>query len=234
MKQKICIIEDDPVIRTELKTLLTGNGYEVFSITDFDRTEETTTDIRLWQPHLILLDIRLPETDGFTLCSQIRSFSDAPIIFVTACDTDMDELHSIMLGGDAFIRKPYNTAILLAKIASLLKKSYPTPSQELLTCQGCILHLDSSRLEYNGKQTDLTKNELKILFYLFRHAGSICARADIIEYLWDNQLYVDDNTLSVNIGRIREKLSLIGLHDFIKTRHRQGYVIENISHGDQS
>ena len=230
MKQKICIIEDDSVIRTELQILLTGNGYQVSCITDFARAAE---EVKARQPHLILLDIRLPETDGFTLCSQIRSFSEAPIIFVTGCNTDMDELRSIMLGGDAFITKPCNTAILLARTASLLKRAYPESSRELLACQGVILHLGSSRLEYEGREAELTKNELKILFYLFKHAGNICPRADIIEYLWDNQLYVDDNTLSVNIGRIREKLSLIGLHDFIKTRHRQGYVIENTSQKDQ-
>ena len=130
-----------------------------------------------------------------------------------------------MLGGDAFITKPYNTAILLAKIASLLKKSCPKTEQEILVYQGATLHLGSSQIEYDGHTVELTKNECKILFYLFKHAGSICTRADLIEYLWDHQLYVDDNALSVNVNRIREKLSSIGLTDFIKTRHRQGYTL---------
>ena len=147
------------------------------------------------------------------------------LIFVTSCNTDMDELNSIMLGGDAFVIKPYNTAILLAKIASLLKRAYPVTEQEVLSCHGVTLHLESGKIEYAGRQTDLTKNELKILYYLFKHAGTICARTDIVEYLWDNRLYVDDNALSVNIGRIRDKLSAIGVTDFIKTRHRQGYTI---------
>ena len=137
----------------------------------------------------------------------------------------MDELKSIMLGGDAFITKPYNTAILLAKIASLLKRAYPAATQSDLSCQGAVLHLDSGKLEYAGRQVDLTKNELKILCYLFKHAGRICPRADIVEYLWDNQVYVDDNALSVNINRIREKLASIGLTDFIRTKHRQGYTL---------
>ena len=222
MKQKIFIIEDDPVIRAELITLLEGNGYEALGVTDFTAVIQT---VKAFQPHLILLDIKLPQANGFTLCSQIRSFSNVPIIFVTSCTTDMDELNSIMLGGDAFITKPYNTAILLAKIASLLKRAYPTEAQTGLTYQGAILHLDSSKIEFAGQRADLTKNELKILCYLFKHAGAICARADIVEYLWDNQVYIDDNALSVNINRIREKLVSIGLTDFIKTKHRQGYTL---------
>ncbi len=130
-----------------------------------------------------------------------------------------------MVPGDAFITKPYNTAILLAKIASLLKRAYPTSEREMLNYHEVVLHLDSSKIEYAGRQADLTKNEVKILYYLFKHAGAICSRADIVEYLWDNQLYVDDNALSVNINRIRDKLSSIGLNDFIKTKHRQGYML---------
>lgn len=222
MKAKILIIEDDSVIQTELITLLDGNGYRASAVTDFSAAIQTVKSV---QPHLILLDIKLPQTNGFTLCSQIRSFSNVPIIFVTSCTTDMDELNSIMLGGDAFITKPYNTAILLAKIASLLKRAYPTEAQTDLTYQGAILHLDSSKIEFAGQRADLTKNELKILCYLFKHAGAICARADLVEYLWDNQVYIDDNALSVNINRIREKLVSIGLTDFIKTKHRQGYTL---------
>lgn len=222
MIPKIFIVEDDCTIRTELETLLTGNGYHVFSVTDFSKTIQ---QVKTENPQLILLDIKLPQESGFSLCSGIRSFSDVPIIFVTSCSTDMDELSSIMLGGDAFITKPYNTAILLAKIASLLKKSCPKTEQEILVYQGATLHLGSSQIEYDGHTVELTKNECKILFYLFKHAGSICARADLIEYLWDHQLYVDDNALSVNVNRIREKLSSIGLTDFIKTRHRQGYTL---------
>lgn len=222
MKHRILIIEDDSVIQTQLRNLLAGNGYEVETVNDFPVAME---QVESFGPHLILLDIKLPGNDGFTVCSQIRAFSNVPIIFVTSCNTDMDELNSIMLGGDAFVTKPYNTAILLAKIASLLKRAYPVAGQEALSCNGITLHLESGKIEYAGRQTDLTKNELKILYYLFKHAGTICMRADIVEYLWDNQLYVDDNALSVNINRIRDKLSAIGVTGFIKTKHRQGYII---------
>lgn len=137
LRFKIMIIEDDPVIQSELRILLAGNGYEVSVVTDFSNA---VCQVKEQAPHLILLDIKLPREDGFSLCSQIRSFSDAPVIFVTSCSTDMDELKSIMLGGDAFITKPYNTAILLAKTESLLKRAYPAAGQEQLSYQGVTLH----------------------------------------------------------------------------------------------
>ncbi|HJB15546.1 MAG TPA: response regulator transcription factor [Candidatus Blautia excrementipullorum] len=219
---KILIIEDDPVIQGELETLLRGNGYSAVSVKDFSKVHDI---FRAEEPHLVLLDIKLPNESGFSICSQIRSNSNVPIIFVTSCNTDMDELNSIMLGGDAFITKPYHTAILLAKIASLLKRAYPVQQSEQMAYRGAVLHLESSSLDYDGQSVELTKNELKILYYLFKNAGKICSRGDMVEFLWDNQLYVDDNALSVNINRIREKLAGIGLKDFIKTKHRQGYTI---------
>ncbi|WP_027624593.1 response regulator transcription factor [Clostridium lundense] len=221
MKQ-IMIIEDDPVIQEELKNLLNINEYAVSIVMDFSDIVE---EIKNCCPHLILLDINLPIGDGFKVCSKVRTFSNAPIIFVTSRNTDMDELNSIMLGGDAFITKPYNVSILLAKISSLLKRAYPLEHTEILSYHNTILHLDNATIEYKGQSVELTKNELKILYFLFKNAGKIAPRADIIEYLWDNQLYVDDNTLSVNITRIREKLAQIGLSNFIKTKHRQGYMI---------
>ena len=222
MNRKILIVEDEPLIRNELTILLQSNGYETAAPDEFS---DVTGQIKAEQPHLILLDIKLPGTSGFSLCTQIRTFSEVPIIFVTSCNTDMDELNSIMLGGDAFITKPYNTAILLAKIASLLRRAYPVKQSEQMVCGGAVLRLESSSLDYHGQSVELTKNELKILYYLFKNAGKICARGNLVEFLWDNQLYVDDNALSVNINRIREKLAGIGLTDFIKTKHRQGYTI---------
>lgn len=222
MKKKILIIEDDSRIQTQLNILLSANGYEVFAITDF---AQPIQQIKSFAPHLVVLDIKLPVNNGFEICSEIRTFSDMPIVFVTSSNTDMDELNSIMLGGDAFITKPYNTAILLAKIAALLKKAYPSAQTEIFTWNEAALHLESSFIEYKGQKAELTKNELKILYYLFKNAGKICSRNDIIDFLWDNQLYVDDNALSVNITRIRDKLKTIGLTDFIKTKHRQGYTL---------
>ena len=223
MPYKILIIEDDPTIRAQLQILLSGAGYEAEAVTDFERAAE---QFRAYGPHLVLLDIKLPGAGGFALCSQIRAVSEVPIVFVTSSNSDMDELNSIMLGGDAFITKPYNPAILLAKIAALLRRAYPTADGgEVLRWKGAALHLGSSQIEYQGHRADLTKNELKILYYLFKHAGTICPRADIVDFLWDNQLYIDDNALSVHISRIREKLASIGLTGFIQTKHRQGYLI---------
>lgn len=222
MKEKILLIEDDFTIQTQLKTLLAGNGYTVLAVTDFSKT---IGQIKDFLPHLVILDIKLPGNNGFEICSQIRTFSDIPIVFVTSSNTDMDELNSIMLGGDAFITKPYNTAILLAKIAALLKRAYPSSQTEIFTWNEAALHLESGMIEYKGQKAELTKNELKILYYLFRNAGKICSRNDIVDFLWDNQLYIDDNALSVNMTRIRAKLEAIGLTDFIKTKHRQGYTL---------
>ncbi len=137
----------------------------------------------------------------------------------------MDELSSILSGGDAFITKPYNTAILLARINALLRRSRTQRQPEMLSWSGAVLHPECSQLTYDGKTADLTKNELKILYYLFTHAGKICSRSDIVDFLWDQQIYVDDNALSVNITRIRSKLKMLGLTDFILTKHRQGYLI---------
>lgn len=219
---RILIIEDNFTIRTQLKNLLSGNGYEAAAVTDFSNVMER---VKSFAPHLVLLDIKLPGDSGFEICSQIRGFSDIPIVFVTSCNTEMDELNSIMLGGDAFITKPYNTAILLAKIASLLRRAYDSGQTEILTWNGAALHLESGFVEYNGQKAELTKNELKILYYLFKSGGKICPRGDIVDFLWDNQLYVDDNALSVHMTRIREKLASIGLTGFIKTKHRQGYTL---------
>ena len=221
-RYKIMVIEDDPVIQGELRALLEGNGYVTAGAEDFSSVIET---VKKEKPHLILLDIKLPGESGFTLCSKIRIFSNAPIIFVTGCSTDMDELNSIMLGGDAFITKPYNSAILLAKTASLLRRAYPSQQAGQMAYGGAVLHLEASVLEYEGRRADLTRNEQKILYFLFKNAGNICSRPDITEFLWDNQLYVDDNALSVNINRIREKLAAIGLKNFIRTKHRQGYTL---------
>ncbi|MFT3985922.1 MAG: response regulator transcription factor [Lachnospiraceae bacterium] len=204
---RITIVKDDPVIQEELSTLLQSSGYEVIVVTDFSNIAEVVkNDI----PHLILLDINLPVQDGFKVCSKIRTFSNVPVIFVTSRNTDMDELNSIMLGGDDYISKPYNTSILLAWITSLLKRSYPCGQSETMTHKDVTLSLESSRAEFQRQSVELIKNELKIMAFLFRNAGKIVLRADLVEYLWDNQLYVDDNTLSVNIYTMLPPLSQSG------------------------
>lgn len=219
---EIMIIEDDPVIQEELSALLKSNGYGTIVLKDF---LNIVNEVKKYSTHLLLLDINLPVQDGFKICSQIRTFSNIPIIFVTSRNTDMDELNSIMLGGDDFITKPYNTSILLARISSLLKRTYASEHTETMTYQEVTLHMENSTIEHQDKAVELTKTELKMMLFLFRNAGKIVSRADLVEYLWDSQLYVDDNVLSVNMTRIREKLKQIGVTDFIQTKHRQGYMI---------
>ncbi len=157
---------------------------------------------------------------------KIRAFSTVPIIFVTSRDTDIDELQSLMMGGDDFITKPYNISILLTRIAVLLKRVYKDDNQFILSHRGVVLNLEVGKIEKDGMEAELTKSEMRILFYLFRNTGKIVSRADLIDYLWDNELFIDDNTLSVNINRIRHKLEALKVSDLIKTKHRLGYTIE--------
>lgn len=217
----ILIIEDDEAICRELQMLLQKQGYEAIC---WNMQEDIRELVKTHDPHIILLDINLPQMDGFTVCSQLRSFSKVPIIFVTSRNTDMDELCSMQMGGDDFITKPYNTSILLARIAALLKRSYEWKDQNL-THHGVLLDVAMSRVEYQNNTRELTKNEVKILHYMFQHKGEIIPREDLIDYLWDNKLFIDDNALSVNATRIRNKLRELGVEDFIVTRHRQGYQI---------
>ena len=222
MPYKILVVEDDPTIQRELVTLLQAEGYEAAAVVDFSTT---LSQVNTVQPHLILLDIKLPGQSGFSLCSQIRAFSTVPIIFVTSCNTDMDELSSILLGGDAFITKPYHTAILLAKIAALLRRAYPDQPGQVLTLWrgGTPLGTQPASLSGAGGGPDQKRAENPLLSVQTRRDH--LRPGDLVSYLWDNQLYVDDNALSVNIGRIREKLSTLGLENFIKTKHRQGYTL---------
>lgn len=217
----ILIIEDDEAICKELQMLLQKQGYEAVC---WDLQEDIRELVKTHNPHIILLDINLPQMDGFTICSQLRSFSKVPIIFVTSRNTDMDELCSMQMGGDDFITKPYNTSILLARIAALLKRSYEWKDQNL-SHNGVTLDIAMSRVSYQNEARELTKNEVKILHYMFQHQGEIIPREDLIDYLWDNKLFIDDNALSVNVTRIRNKLRELGVDDFIVTRHRQGYQI---------
>lgn len=220
--KRILIVEDDTVIRNEIATLLRNNGYEVFAVLDF---ANVTEEVKKQSPHLLLLDINLPLQDGYKICSNIRAFSNVPIMFVTSRNTDIDELNGIMSGADDFISKPYNVSILLARISALMKRAYAKDEQDYISYQDIKLFIEAGRVVYEGSSIELTKNETRILSYLFKHNGKIVPRADLIEYLWDNQMYVDDNALSVNITRLRAKLEQIGVSALIKTKHRQGYMI---------
>lgn len=219
----IMIIEDNEQHQNEIWNLLMINGYSVLKVKEFNNIPQIVKEKK---PELILLDINLSNDDGFKICTEIRSFSKVPIIFVTSRNTNIDELMAITLGGDDFITKPYNTQILLARINSLIKRAYPNDSNlDIIQYNGLKLNILTSTIEYNENSEELTKNELKILYYLLINKGKIISRVEIMEYLWDSSMFVNDNTLTVNITRIRNKIEEIGLKDFIKTKRGQGYII---------
>jgi len=220
--QKIMIIEDDPVIRDELALLLSNEGYRTAAVTKF---VDVATQVLEYEPNLILLDLNLPERDGLSLCADIRKVSPTPIIFVTSRDSATDELHALSLGGDDYITKPYNIPVLLARMKAVLRRSGKAATPDTLTVRGLTLHLTQGTVSAGAKSVELTRNELKILSYLMSHAGKIVSRADLIEVLWESQIYIDDNTLSVNVTRLRGKLAELGLPDLIKTRRGLGYQL---------
>lgn len=219
---KILIIEDEVLIREELRTLLMNAGFEVECTVDFAKVPE---QVRETAPDLILLDINLPGKDGYSLCTSIRSFSDTPVLFVTGRDTAMDELQALTIGGDDYITKPYNIPILLARINLLLKRSKASGETDVMEYKDIQLKLVSGTLTYQGQEMELTKTELKIMHCLFSHPDEIVPRMDLVEYLWDNEIHIDDNTLSVNVMRIREKLRTLGVGELIQTKRGMGYKI---------
>ncbi len=221
---KIIIIEDTEIIRQELATFLNRYGYEVIAPTNF---ENIISIIEKEEPNLILLDINLPVFDGFYICREVRKTSQVPIIVVTSRDSDMDELMSMNLGADDFITKPYNTQILLARINSVLKRVNQgnEGNQEILVYNDLKLNLSNGTINCGDNALEITKNELKVLYYLIKNKGNIVSREDLMDYLWKSNLFVDDNTLSVNVTRLRKKLEEIGIKDVIETRRGLGYIM---------
>lgn len=219
----IMIIDDNEQLQNEIGNIMIKNGYSIIKPNDFSNIPYLVKENK---PSLILLDINLPESDGFKICTEIRSFSNVPIIFITSRNTNIDELMGITLGGDDFITKPYNTQILLARVNALIKRAYLNEGiTDIIEHNGVKVNILASTIEYNGKFLELTKNELKILHYLLNNRGKIVSRVDIMEYLWDSSMFVNDNTLTVNIGRIRSKIEELGVKDYIKTKRGQGYLV---------
>ncbi len=220
---KIMIIEDDPAIREELTLLLKNEGYTPLAITEFTDIPGQAARER---PDLILLDIGLPGRDGFSLCAALRKAAPSPVIFVTSRDAGADEVRALSLGGDDYITKPYSVPVLLARIKAVLRRGGGGSEQtDLLEAGGLRLSLTKGVVSSGEKAVELSRNELQILACLMVHTGQIVSRADLIDALWDNQIYIDDNTLSVNMTRLRGKLAEIGLPDAIRTRRRMGYQL---------
>jgi len=221
--EKILIIEDNEKLRKELEIFLSNNGYEIMVLEDFNHIIQDIFDL---QCNLILLDIQLPNTDGQYLLREIRKTSEVPIIMVTSRNNEIDELLSMNYGADDYVTKPFNIQILLAKITAILRRANKVSmDQNRIDCNDFVLNISKSRIEKEETEIDLTKNELKILHYLVQKRGQIVARDEIIEYLWDSESFIDDNTLTVNITRLKNKLDEIHLRDIIETKRGQGYLL---------
>ena len=221
---KILIIEDDEKLRKELEIFLNKNGYEATSLENFENPVKDAIEIN---SDLILLDINLPNIDGEYILKEIRKVSNVPIIMITSKDNELDELISLNYGADQYVTKPFNLQILLAKIAGLLRRSKLTDTnQNKIDCQDFILNVSKSILEKGNTQIELTKNELKILYFLVSKRGQIVSREEIINYLWESESFIDDNTLTVNMKRLRTKLEEVKLQDLIETRRGQGYILK--------
>ena len=221
---KILIIEDDEKLRKELEIFLNKNGYEATSLENFENPVKDAIEIN---SDLILLDINLPNIDGEYILKEIRKVSNVPIIMITSKDNELYELISLNYGADQYVTKPFNLQILLAKIAGLLRRSKLTDTnQNKIDCQDFILNVSKSMLEKGNIQIELTKNELKILYFLVSKRGQIVSREEIINYLWESESFIDDNTLTVNMKRLRTKLEEVDLQDLIETRRGQGYLLK--------
>lgn len=222
--KKLMIIEDSQIIREELKSLLTRYGYEVITSENFENIIE---DIKSENPDLILLDINLPVYDGFYICREVRKNLNIPIIIVTSRDSEIDELMSMNLGADDFVTKPYNTQILLARISAVIKRTYNDSSNtDILTYKDLNLDLSKGIITAFDKSVELSKNEMKILAYLMKNKETIVSRDEFMNYMWNSDVYIDDNTLSVNMTRIRKKLEELNLKDYIETRRGLGYIMK--------
>ncbi|MDU3178893.1 response regulator transcription factor [Streptococcus vestibularis] len=222
---KILLVEDDEVIRQQVKKMLEQWGYEVVLVEDF--MEVLSIFVKV-EPHLVLMDIGLPLFNGYHWCQEIRKVSKVPIMFLSSRDQAMDIVMAINMGGDDFVTKPFDQNVLLAKIQGLLRRSYEFgKDQSLLEYMGVILNLKAMDLVYQGEVVSLTKNEFQILQVLFERSGNIVSREDLMKELWNSDFFIDDNTLSVNVARLRKKLEAVGLKEFIETKKGVGYGLRH-------
>ncbi len=221
---KIMIVEDDLTIAKTLKAHLSKWDYNVFCVDDFKNIIE---DFKKFEPHIVLLDIMLPFYNGFFWCSEIRKISKIPIMFISSASDNMNIVMAINMGGDDFIAKPFDLNVITAKLGALLRRSYSLHGQmNTIECNGVILNMSDASLTYEKNRIELTKNEYKILQVLMENMGAAVSRDEIMQHLWENDQFIDDNTLTVNMTRLRKKLSEISLENFIKTKKGMGYMVE--------
>ena len=218
----VYIVEDDAAIRDELALMLERNGYRAACARAFDAVVD---EVRSLAPSLVLLDLTLPGTDGQLLCREIRAASDVPIVILTSRATEVDEVMGMTMGADDFVAKPYSPRVLLARIAALLRRAAPAGEGRVLSHNGLTVDLARSEARANGRSVELTKNELRILALLVSRAGTIVPRDAIMRDLWDSDSFVDDNTLTVNVNRLRSTLEKIGVEGYLVTHRGQGYSV---------
>lgn len=219
---RIMIIEDNENLKKELIEFLSRYGYDSYGVEDYKNVVNIILNDK---PDLVLLDINLPYYDGYFICREIRKNNNIPIIIVTSRDSDMDEIMSINLGADDFITKPYNTQVLLARIGSLLRRTTVGNVQDILEHKGLKLNINKGEVSYKDRSIDLSKNEFKILSCLIKNKEIIVSREDLMDYLWNSDLFIDDNTLSVNVTRLRKKLDDLGFKNGIETKRGLGYIL---------
>lgn len=221
---KIMVVEDDKTIKNIILENIVRWGFTPIDIDDYGEVFNTFVKE---EPHLVLLDINLPSYDGFYWCNKIRTVSKVPIVFISSRNSNMDIVMAMNMGGDDFVQKPFSMEVLMAKINALLRRTYDYTNVEssIIEHRTVVLNLKDNNLIYNDKKVELTKNEFKILYILMKNNGAIVSREKIMRKLWEDESFVDDNTLTVNINRLRKKLSDIDLENFIETKKGQGYVI---------
>ncbi|MCQ4935255.1 response regulator transcription factor [Anaerotignum propionicum] len=225
MKYKILVVEDDSIISAEIQKHFIAWGFEVQTVCNF---EAVFSQFAMFEPHLVILDISLPFYNGYYWCTEIRKVSKIPIIFLSSTSDNMNIIMAMNMGGDDFVAKPFDLAVLSAKVQAMIRRAYSFQgNSHILEYKGVILNLSNASLEVSGKKVELTKNELRILQILFEHKGETVTREAIMKHLWDGDCFIDDNTLAVNLTRLRKKLEGISLNDFITTKKGMGYLLED-------
>lgn len=220
---KILIVEDDSVISKQLGKKLNEWGFDTCCVKDFQKVLE---EFHAFSPALVLLDIKLPFFNGYHWCEKVRELSHVPVIFLSSASDNMNIIMAMNMGGDDFIAKPFDMNVLVAKINALLRRTYDMAEQQkTLDYKGLVLDLTASAVSYQDQKADLTKNEFRILQVLMENQGKVMSRDALMQKLWDTNEFIDDNTLTVNMTRLRKTLESLGLHDFIITRKGAGYQI---------
>ncbi|WP_159882309.1 response regulator transcription factor [Paenibacillus puerhi] len=223
-KYNLLIIEDDKDLADAMRKLLDKWGYHIAICEDFEYIMKCFNEV---EPHIVLLDINIPAFDGFYWCKKIREVSKVPIVFVTSRDSNMDIVMAMNSGGDDYIQKPFDSHVLVAKLQAIIRRTYEyqTVETSLIEYNQVILNLNDTKLYFGEKNVELTKNEFRILKTMMENNGKVVSRDSLMKQLWDDDLYVNENTLTVNMNRLRKKLEELGVYDFIQTKKGMGYLV---------